>query len=82
MTLMDNNKVMNLDIRLPIMPVGKLDRYGTSVDVIAWSPQSNKHIYSSGDDTHALIWELPTVIGPNEIDPLSMYPASSEINQL
>ncbi|KAH1107460.1 hypothetical protein J1N35_011228 [Gossypium stocksii] len=81
-TLMDSNKVVILDIRSPTMPVAELDRHGASVKAIAWAPQSYKHICSTGNDTHALIWELPTVAGPNEIDPLSMYSASSEINQL
>ncbi|PPR84744.1 hypothetical protein GOBAR_AA35971 [Gossypium barbadense] len=81
-TLMDSNKVVILDIRSPTTPVAELDRHGASVNAIAWAPQSCKHICSAGDDTHALIWELPTVAGPNGIGPLSMYSASSEINQL
>lgn len=80
--LMDSNKVVILDIRSPTMPVAELERHRASVNAIAWAPQSCKHICSAGDDTEALIWELPTVAGPNGIDPLSVYSASSEINQL
>nr|QPB14664.1 WD40-repeat protein [Limonium bicolor] len=80
--LMDSNKVVILDIRAPTMPVAELERHTASVNAIAWAPQSCRHICSAGDDTQALIWELPTVAGPNGIDPLSVYRAGSEINQV
>ncbi|KAL5726740.1 Rhombotin-1 [Ranunculus cassubicifolius] len=80
--LMDSNKVVILDIRSPTMPVAELDRHRASVNAIAWAPQSPKHICSAGDDSQALIWELPTVAGPNGIDPVLSYAADSEINQL
>ncbi|GMH28079.1 hypothetical protein Nepgr_029922 [Nepenthes gracilis] len=80
--LMDSSKVVILDIRSPTMPVAELERHKASVNAIAWSPQSCRHICSAGDDTQALIWELPTVAGPNGIDPMSVYSAGSEINQL
>ncbi|KAK8690476.1 hypothetical protein V6N13_074009 [Hibiscus sabdariffa] len=79
---MDSNKVVILDIRSPTMPVAELERHQASVNAITWAPQSSKHICSAGDDTQALIWELPTVAGPNGIDPLCVYSAGSEINQL
>nr|AAC18914.1 AN11 [Petunia x hybrida] len=80
--LMDSNKVVILDIRSPAMPVAELERHQASVNAIAWAPQSCRHICSGGDDGQALIWELPTVAGPNGIDPMSMYSAGAEINQL
>lgn len=80
--LMDSNKVVILDIRSPTMPVAELERHRGSVNAIAWAPNSSRHICSAGDDSQALIWELPTVAGPNGIDPVSMYSAGSEINQL
>lgn len=80
--LMDSNKVVILDIRSPTMPVAELERHKASVNAIAWAPQSCRHICSAGDDTQALVWDLPTVAGPNGIDPMSMYSAGSEINQL
>lgn len=80
--LMDSNKVVILDIRSPTMPVAELERHKGSVNAIAWAPQSYRHICSAGDDSQALIWELPTVAGPNGIDPMSMYSAGAEINQL
>ncbi|KAK4351032.1 hypothetical protein RND71_030345 [Anisodus tanguticus] len=80
--LMDSNKVVILDIRSPAMPVAELERHQASVNAIAWAPQSCRHICSAGDDGQALIWELPTVAGPNGIDPMSMYSAGAEINQL
>lgn len=80
--LMDSNKVVILDIRSPTMPVAELDRHRASVNAIAWAPQSQRHICSAGDDAQALIWELPTVAGPNGIDPMLAFSADSEINQL
>ncbi|CAN0839153.1 Protein TRANSPARENT TESTA GLABRA 1 [Linum grandiflorum] len=70
--LMDSNKVVILDIRSPTVPVA-------DVNAIAWAPQSSKHVCSGGDDSLALIWELPTVAGPNGIDPVLMYEGGSEI---
>ncbi|XP_042480812.1 protein TRANSPARENT TESTA GLABRA 1-like [Macadamia integrifolia] len=80
--LMDSNKVVILDIRSPTLPVAELERHLGSVNAIAWAPQSGRHICSAGDDTQALIWELPTVAGPSGIDPILAYSAGSEINQL
>ncbi|KAG6436353.1 hypothetical protein SASPL_101249 [Salvia splendens] len=80
--LMDSNKIVILDIRSPTMPVAELERHSASVNAIAWAPQSARHICSAGDDAQALLWELPTVAGPNGIDPMSMYSAGAEINQL
>ncbi|KAF8379901.1 hypothetical protein HHK36_027366 [Tetracentron sinense] len=80
--LMDSNKVVILDIRSPSTPVAELERHRASVNAIAWAPQSCRHICSAGDDTQALVWELPTIAGPNGIDPMLAYSAGSEINQL
>ncbi|CAN8265042.1 unnamed protein product [Cochlearia groenlandica] len=44
--LMDSNKVMILDIT---MPVAELERHQASVNAIAWAPQSCKHICSGGE---------------------------------
>ncbi|XP_020203796.1 protein TRANSPARENT TESTA GLABRA 1 [Cajanus cajan] len=80
--LMDSNKVVILDIRSPTTPVAQLDRHRGCVNAIAWAPHSSTHICSAGDDSQALIWELPTLASPSGIDPLCMYSAASEINQL
>ncbi|KAJ8554230.1 hypothetical protein K7X08_024908 [Anisodus acutangulus] len=80
--LMDSNKVVILDIRSRAMAVAELERHQASVNAIAWAPQSCRHICSAGDDGQALIWELRTVAEPNGIDPMSMYSAGAEINQL
>ncbi|KAI4330986.1 hypothetical protein MLD38_029221 [Melastoma candidum] len=79
---MDSSKVVVLDIRSPAVPVAELERHRACVNAIAWAPPSARHICSAGDDGQALIWELPTVAGPNGINPMSMYNAGSEINQL
>ncbi|GJY61741.1 protein transparent testa GLABRA 1 [Tanacetum coccineum] len=83
-TLMDSNKIVILDIRSPTLPVAELERHRGSVNAIAWAPMSSQHICSGGDDSQALIWELPAVAGSNGtgIDPLSMYTAGAEINQV
>ncbi|GAV85043.1 WD40 domain-containing protein, partial [Cephalotus follicularis] len=80
--LMDNNKVVILDIRSPTMPIAKLDRHWSCINAIAWAPHSYRHICSAGDDTQALIWELPIMVGLNGIDPIFVYSATSEISSL
>ncbi|XP_073045135.1 protein TRANSPARENT TESTA GLABRA 1 [Primulina eburnea] len=80
--LMDSSKIVILDIRSPAMPAAELQRHDASVNAIAWAPQSCRHICSAGDDGRALLWELPTVAGPNGIDPMLMYCSDAEINQL
>ncbi|KAJ0946752.1 putative transcription factor WD40-like family [Helianthus annuus] len=80
--LMDSNKIVVLDIRSPTLPVAELERHRGSVNAIAWAPVSCQHICSGGDDSQALIWEVPNVAGPNGIDPVSMYTAGAEINQV
>ncbi|KAL3653739.1 Rhombotin-1 [Castilleja foliolosa] len=80
--LMDSNKILILDIRTPGIPVAELERHGGSVNAVSWAPQSCRHICSAGDDGQALLWDLPTVAGPNGIDPMMVYPAAGEINQL
>lgn len=80
--LMDSNKVVVLDIRSPTMPVAELERHQASVNAVSWAPLSSRHLCSAGDDAQALIWELPTLAGPNGLDPMSMFSAGAEINQL
>ncbi|KAK8576486.1 hypothetical protein V6N13_032407 [Hibiscus sabdariffa] len=79
---MDCNKVVILYIRSPTMLMDELKRHQASVNAITWAPQGSNHICFAGDDTQALIWELPTVASPNGIDPLCVYSAGLEINQL
>ncbi|KAK9122348.1 hypothetical protein Syun_019965 [Stephania yunnanensis] len=81
-TLMDSSRIVVLDIRFPVMPVMELSRHRGSVNAIAWAPQSSRHICSAGDDSQALIWELPAVAGPSGVDPVLAYTAESEINQM
>ncbi|KAG6496306.1 protein TRANSPARENT TESTA GLABRA 1-like [Zingiber officinale] len=94
-TMMDSNRVVVLDIRYPTAPVAELQKHRASVNAIAWAPQAARHICSAGDDGQALIWELPaaaagsgsstaatTAVAPEGIDPVLVYPAGSEINQL
>lgn len=80
--LMDSNKIVILDTRYPAVAVAELERHQGCVNAIAWAPQSSRHICSGGGDGQALLWELPIVAGPNGIDPVYMYSAGSEINQL
>ncbi|RWW11249.1 hypothetical protein BHE74_00056588 [Ensete ventricosum] len=93
-TMMDSDRVVVLDIRSPAAPVAELQRHRASVNAIAWAPQASRHICSAGDDGQALIWELPAAAAaggsseaaitaaPEGIDPLLVYTAGAEINQL
>jgi hypothetical protein len=49
--LMDNSKVVVLDIRYPTMPVAELQRHQACVNALAWAPHSSCHICTAGDDT-------------------------------
>lgn len=83
-TQMDSNKVIILDVRSPSAPVAELHKHQASVNAIAWAPQSCRHICSAGDDGQALIWDLPVNmgVGAEGIDPMLVYTAGMEINQL
>ena len=80
---MDSPRVVVLDIRSPAAPVAELHRHRASVNALSWAPHSSRHLASAADDAQALIWELrhggPA---PNPVDPVSMYTAPAEINQL
>jgi len=83
--LMDSSAVVVLDIRAPGVPVAELHRHAGCVNAVAWAPQAARHLCSAGDDGQALIWELPEMPAavPTEgIDPVLVYDAGAEINQL
>lgn len=61
--IMDNPKVVVLDIRYPTLPVVELQRHQASVNAIAWAPHSSCHICTAGDDSQALIWDLSSMGG-------------------
>ncbi|KAH0451850.1 hypothetical protein IEQ34_019149 [Dendrobium chrysotoxum] len=80
--LMDSNQVVVLDIRSPAVPVAELQRHRASVNAVAWAPQSARHLCSAGDDGQAFIWEMPTTVPPEGVDPVLAYQAGAEINQM
>ncbi|XP_073130632.1 protein TRANSPARENT TESTA GLABRA 1-like [Henckelia pumila] len=82
--LMDSNKMVILDSRHPKAAVAELERHQGCVNAIAWAPHSCGHLCSGGDDGLALLWDLLIPAGPIPIpiDPVSMYSAGAEINQL
>jgi WD repeat-containing protein 68 len=49
--LMDNSKVVVLDIRFSIVPVAELQRHQASVDAIVWAPHNPCHICTAGNDS-------------------------------
>ncbi|PAN07606.1 hypothetical protein PAHAL_1G348800 [Panicum hallii] len=89
--LMDSNAVVVLDIRAPGVPVAELHRHRACANAVAWAPQASRHLCSAGDDGQALIWELPetapapapaAAVPAEGIDPVLVYDAGAEINQL
>lgn len=48
--MMDRSAVVILDIRMPTMPVAKLNGHNQSVNSIAWAPHSCCHVCTAGDD--------------------------------
>lgn len=79
--LMDQAKVVVLDIRAPSLPVAELQGHNACVNSIAWAPHSSCHICSAGDDSQALIWDLSQMPKPID-DPILAYSAESQINTL
>jgi len=79
--MLENNKIIILDIRVPSMPVAEPQAHQSGVNGIAWAPHSSCHICSAGDDKQALICDLSAMPSPIE-DPILAYCAESEINQL
>ncbi|XP_020573685.1 protein TRANSPARENT TESTA GLABRA 1-like [Phalaenopsis equestris] len=80
--LMDSNQVIVLDIRSPAVPVAELQRHRACVNAVAWAPQTARHLCSAGDDGQALIWELQAAVPAEGVDPVLVYQAGAEINQL
>jgi WD40 repeat protein len=64
--MMDQNKVVILDIRSPSIPVAEMAGHTSSVNGIAWAPHSSCHICTAGDDKQALIWDLSSMPRPVE----------------
>ncbi|CEO95355.1 WD domain, G-beta repeat [Plasmodiophora brassicae] len=79
--LMDQSKVVILDIRAPSLPVAELKGHSSCVNSIAWAPHSSCHICTAGDDSQALIWDLSQMPKPID-DPILAYTAAAEVNTL
>lgn len=77
--IMDSAKVVVLDNRFPTLRVV----HQASVDVIAWAPHSSCHIFTAGEDSQALIWDLASMGQPEKgaLDPILAYMARAEIKQ-
>jgi len=82
--LMDQTKVVVLDIRFPTLPVAELQRHQATVNSLAWAPHSACHICTAGDDSQALIWDLSSMNQPLDggLDPILAYTSGAEVNQL
>ncbi|KAG8071868.1 hypothetical protein GUJ93_ZPchr0006g44116 [Zizania palustris] len=86
--LMDSSAVVVLDMRAPGLPVAELHRHRACTNAVAWAPHAARSLCSVGDDGQALIWELPELsappgtVPPEGIDPVLVYDAGAEINQL
>jgi WD repeat-containing protein 68 len=77
----DSNKVIILDVRVPMIPVCELEGHTDYVDAFSWAPHSSCHICTAGDDKQALIWDLSVM--PNAVtDPILSYKADAEITSL
>jgi DDB1- and CUL4-associated factor 7 len=79
--LMDQPKVVILDIRSPSVPVAELKGHNACVNSIAWAPHSSCHICTAADDSQALIWDLAQMPKPIE-DPILAYSAEAPVNSL
>jgi len=59
--LMDSNKVVIIDVRVPSVPAAELQGHQACVNGLAWAPHSSCHICTAGDDKQALIWDLSSM---------------------
>eukprot|EP01086_Lenisia_limosa_P009240 TRINITY_DN32514_c0_g1_i1.p1 TRINITY_DN32514_c0_g1~~TRINITY_DN32514_c0_g1_i1.p1 ORF type:complete len:331 (-),score=59.12 TRINITY_DN32514_c0_g1_i1:35-1027(-) len=79
--MMDSNKVVILDIRVPSLPVAVLKSHNAPVNALTWAPHSSCHVCTAGDDSQVLIWDLSHM--PNAVDdPILSYGAGAEVNAL
>lgn len=79
--LMDSNKVVIIDVRVPSTPATELGGHQASVNGIAWAPHSSCHFCTGGDDRHALIWDISSMSKTIE-EPILFYQAEAEVNQI
>eukprot|EP00478_Filoreta_tenera_P000930 GABV01000936.1.p2 GENE.GABV01000936.1~~GABV01000936.1.p2 ORF type:complete len:141 (-),score=27.56 GABV01000936.1:48-470(-) len=79
--LMDQTKVVVLDIRAPSVPVAELTGHSGPLNALAWAPHSNCHLCTAGDDAQTLIWDLHGMPKPVD-DPILAYTAPAEVNSL
>ncbi|VDN00980.1 unnamed protein product [Thelazia callipaeda] len=76
-----STEVLIIDVRLPCIPVARLNNHRGRVNGFAWAPHSSCHICTAGGDNQALIWDIHTM--PRSIDdPILAYQAAGEINQV
>lgn len=83
--MMDSSQVIILDIRVPSVPVAKLEHRATpapgNVNAVCWAPHSATHLASAGDGCQALIWDISAV--PKRIENASLtYNAMAPISNL
>lgn len=83
--MMDSSQVIILDIRVPSVPVAKLEHRATmapgNVNAVCWAPHSATHLASAGDGCQALIWDIAAV--PKRIENASLtYNAQAPISNL
>jgi len=79
--LVDSQRVIIMDVRVPSVPVVTLQNHFAAVNSIQWAPHSSCHICSAADDSQALIWDLSALPMPIE-DPILAYTAEAPINTL
>jgi DDB1- and CUL4-associated factor 7 len=75
----ESKKALLLDTRMPTVPFCELMGHHSFVNGIAWDPMSANHICTVGDDSQALIWEIPQGAKVVE-EPILAYNAQKEIN--
>lgn len=79
--LMDSNKAVIVDIRVPSVPAAELTGHRGALNSLGWAPHSSCHICTAADDKQAFIWDLSSM--PKAIDdPILAYQAEGEVNQL
>lgn len=77
--MLDSNKVIIIDIRIPSYPVSELIGHTQAVNAFSWSPESSSHIATCGEDKQVYIWDISK---STECKPYLYHTADAEINSI
>jgi len=76
---LEKNYFFIIDIRKKDEAYATLNTHTNVINAMAWSPKSNAHLCTVGDDKSAYIWDITE---KNEDDPKMSYNSNNELNNV